>query len=59
MNKIKNITTYVTNRIDGVLSDLDKTAAQHNALLRFIFMLRSFFISNWEDRIVKKNNGII
>ena len=54
VNKVKNITTYITNRIDGVLSDLDKTAAQRNALLRFIFMLRSFFVSNWEDRLVKK-----
>ena len=54
VNKVRNIIKYVTARIDGVLSDTDKTAAQRNALLRFVFMFRSFLVSNWEDRIVKK-----
>lgn len=53
INKVRNITKYVTARIDGILGDLDKTAAQRNSLLRFVFMCRSFLVSNWEDRIVK------
>lgn len=53
INKVRNITKYVTARIDGILGDLDKTAAQRNSLLRFVFMCRSFLVSNWEDRIIK------
>lgn len=54
MTKVRNINKYITARIDGVLNDMDKTAAQRNSLLRFVFMFRSFLVSNWEDRLVKK-----
>jgi len=54
VTKVRNIIKYITARIDGVLSDTDKTAAQRNSLLRFVFMFRAFLVSNWEDRIVKK-----
>lgn len=54
LNKVKNVTKYVTARIDGMLNEADKTSAQSNALLRYVFMFRSFMVSNWEDRLIKK-----
>lgn len=54
LNKVKNVTKYVSARIDGMLNDADKTAAQNNAILKYVFMFRSFMVSNWEDRFIKK-----
>lgn len=51
-NSVKNITKFLTNRIDGVLSPEDKTRLMTNAFGAAVFMHRSFFINNLEDNLL-------
>lgn len=51
-NSIRNISKFLTNRIDGVLAIEDKTRLMTNAFGACIFMHRSFFIANLEDNFL-------
>ena len=51
---IKRIATFLTNRIDGILSKEDKTEFMMSNVGASIIMHRSFFIVNMEDNFLVK-----
>lgn len=54
-NSIRNVSSWLTNRIDGILSDEDKTQVMTNAVSGNLFVHRSFFINNFEDNFLTKH----
>lgn len=51
-NSIRNISEFLTNRIDGILSTEDKTRFMTNMISTHVFMHRSFFINNMNDNLL-------
>lgn len=50
-NSVINTCRFITNRIDGVLSQEDKTKFMTNAVGACVIMHRSFFIRNLDDNL--------
>lgn len=50
-NSVINTARFITNRIDGVLSQEDKTKFMTNAFGACVMMHRSFFAVNMEDNV--------
>lgn len=52
LDSVTNTARFITNRIDGVLSQEDKTSLMTNCFGALLFMHRSFFINNLEDNFL-------
>lgn len=48
-NSLRNISKFLTNRIDGMLSPEDKTQIMTDSVLSWAFMHRGFWVNNLED----------
>lgn len=53
-NRIKNRIDTVATRIDGNLSDTDRSAIHANAYAQFLVMHRNFMIAGLQDRLKKR-----
>ena len=49
LNSVKHISSEITNRIDGMLSNEDKTRLMTNAFGSALFVHRNFYVVNMQD----------
>lgn len=55
LNDVKNKITVISKRIDGTLTDIDKSAVHANSLASWCTMHKNFMITALTDRLKKKH----